>query len=73
MSVTEILEELPRLLPSEREKVSRCLNELQLIENEETPDMLAAIDSGRRSVREGRTHTLEEIRGLVAQWTSRSS
>lgn len=73
VSVTEILEELPRLLPSEREKVSRYLSELQFVEKEETPDMLAAIDAGRRSIREGKTHTGEEARGLIAQWTTKSS
>ena len=73
MSVTEILEELPRLMPSEREKVSRYLCELQFIEKEETPDMLTAIDAGRRSIREGRTHTIEEARGLIARWTTKLS
>ena len=72
VSVTEILEELPRLLPSEREKASRYLSELQFIEKEETPDMLAAIDAGRRSIREGKKHTVEEARGLIAQWTTKS-
>ena len=73
VSVTEILEELPRLLPSERKKVSRYLSELQLLEKEETPEMLNAIDAGRRSIREGKTHTLEEARGLIAQWTTKLS
>ena len=68
MSVTEILEELPRLLPSDRQKVSRYLKELELLEKEETPEMLAALDSGRRSIREGRTHSVDEARGLIAQW-----
>ena len=73
VSVTEIMEELPRLLPSELEKVSRYLEELQFIGKEETPDMLAAIDFGRCSIREGKTHTVEEARGFVAQWTTKSS
>ena len=71
MSVTEILEELPRLLPSDRQIVSRYLKELELLEKEETPEMLAALDSGRRSIREGRTHSVDEARGLIAQWTTR--
>ena len=70
MSVTEILEELPRLLPSDRQIVSRYLKELELLEKEETPEMLAALDSGRRSIREGRTHSVDEARGLIAQWTT---
>ena len=73
VSVTEILEELPRLLPSELEKVSRYLSELEGIEKEETPDILAAIDSGRRSIREGKTLTVQEGRGLIAQWTTKLS
>ncbi len=73
MSMTEILEELPRLARSEREKVRRRLEELELREIEETPEMLAAIDAGRRSLREGIGFTVEQARELLAQWTTRSS
>jgi hypothetical protein len=73
MSTTEILEQLPKLARSEREKVWRRLEELELREVEETPEMLAAVDAGRRSVRDGKGCTVEEARELVAQWTSRSS
>jgi hypothetical protein len=53
--------------------VWRRLEELELAEIEETPEMLAAIDAGRASVREGKTHTVEQARELIAQWTTKSS
>ena len=46
MSMTEILEELPRLGRVEREKVWQRLEEIELGKVEETPEMLAAIDVG---------------------------
>ena len=73
MSMTEILEELSRLARSEREKVWQRLEEIELAEIEETPEMLAAIDAGRRSVREGKATTIEEARKLIAQWITKSS
>jgi hypothetical protein len=73
MSMTEILEKLPSLARSEREELRQRLEELELRDIEETPEMLAALDAGRRSVREGRRHTVEEARGLIAQWTTTSS
>jgi hypothetical protein len=73
MSTSEILDQLTRLGRSEREKVWQRLEELELAELEETPEMLAAIDAGRSSVREGKTHTAEQARELIAQWTTKSS
>jgi hypothetical protein len=73
MSMTEILEELPRLGRVEREKVRQRLEEIELGTVEETPEMLAAIDAGRRSIREGKATTIEQARNLVAQWTTKSS
>ena len=73
MSMTEILEELSRLARDEREKVWQRLEEIELEEIEETPEVLAAIDAGRRSIREGKAATIEEARKLVAQWTTKSS
>lgn len=69
--MAEILEELPKLTPSEREKVWQRLEELTEIE--ETPEMLAAIDAGRRSMREGKGHTVAQARKLLSQWTTKSS
>ena len=73
MSTSEILDQLTKLGRSEREKVWQRLEELELAEIEETPEMLAAIDAGRSSVREGKTHTVEQARDLIAQWTTKSS
>ena len=73
MSMTEILEELPRLGRVEREKVWQCLEEIELGKVEETPEMLAAIDVGRRSIREGKATSIEQARSLIAQWTTKSS
>ncbi len=72
MSTAEILDELPKLAPSDREKVWQRLEELELAGVEETPEMLAAIDAGRRSLREGVRHTIEQAREFVAQWTTKS-
>jgi len=58
MSMTEILEELPRLGRVEREKVWQCLEEIELGTVEESPEILAAIDAGRRSIREGNATTI---------------
>jgi hypothetical protein len=73
MSMTEILEELPRLGRVEREKVWQRLEEIELGTVEETPEMLAAIDAGRRSIREGKATTIDQARNLIAQWTTKSS
>ena len=73
MSMAEILEELPRLARAEREKVWRRLEALELGEIEETPETLAAIDAGRRSLRDGKGHSVKQAREFVAQWTSKSS
>ena len=73
MSTSEILDQLSLLAPSEREKVWQRLEELELALIEETPEMLAAIDAGRSSIREGKTHTVEQARDLIAQWTIKSS
>lgn len=72
MSVAEILEELPRLERVERERVWRRLAEIDLQEAGEPPEALAAIDAGRRSMRDGKATTVEEGRRLVAQWATKS-
>jgi hypothetical protein len=73
MSMTEILEELPRLGRLEREKVWQRLEEIELETVEETPEMLAAIDAGRCSIREGQAISIEHARNLIAQWTTKSA
>jgi hypothetical protein len=73
MSTVEILEELPKLDRQDRYKLLERLEELQCEDFEETPEMLAAIEAGRRSLREGKRHTVEEARALIRQWTTKST
>jgi hypothetical protein len=47
VSMTEILDELPKLSVEERHLLFQRLNELETGEMEETPEMLAAIDEAR--------------------------
>jgi hypothetical protein len=72
MSVSEILEELPRLDAGERQTVLRRLMEIDpALEMEETPEMLAAIDESVRSFDADKGVGIEEARRRVAQWTSK--
>ena len=73
MSTSELIAQLAKLGRSDRAKVWQKLEELELADTEESPETLAAIDAGRLSVREGKTHTAEEARALVAKWTTKSS
>jgi hypothetical protein len=69
MSFTELIEELHKLSPEEREVVRRELDGLNEPEFEATPEMLAAIEEGERSLREEPTMTLEELRKEMLTWT----
>ena len=71
MSTTEILEELPRLAREEREKIWRRLEEIELEEMEETPEMLAAIDEGIRSAETEPGWTVEQVREKIALWVTK--
>lgn len=73
MSITEILEVLPKLSTEDRNLLHDRLYELEADEVEETPEMLAFIDEGIRSIREDKHHTIEEARELITQWTTKSS
>ena len=67
MSMTEILEELPRLGHSERQAILRRLIQLDAgIDIEETPEMLAAIDAGVSSLETGSGVPLEQARQRIA-------
>ena len=65
MSVTEILNELPKLSDEERHLLLERLNELEMAKLpegfEETPEMLAAIDEGIRSLEEHGCIPLETV------------
>lgn len=72
MSVREILDELPRLDASERQTVFRRLVEIDpALDQEERPEMLAAIDAALSSLDAGEGVGIEEARRRVAQWTSK--
>ena len=72
MSMTEILDELPRLDDGERRTILRRLVSLDAgLEIDETPEMLAAIDAGLASVESGASVTLEEVRQRLAGWITK--
>lgn len=74
MSTSEILAELPKLSFEELEQVHLRIMELEEeMEIKESPEMLAAIEEGRRSIRNERTYTPAEARELLTQWTTKSS
>jgi hypothetical protein len=69
MSVTDIIEELPKLSPEDRNRLRQELEEKYLQDSKETPEMLAAIDEGLRSLKEEGTITLEQLREEMRTWT----
>jgi hypothetical protein len=72
MSVNEIIQELPKLSPEDRHLLRQELDERYLEDFEETPEMLAAIDEGLRSLREEPTITIEELREKMKSWNFKS-
>ena len=72
MSVNEILAEMDWLSPDELKVIREKLNLLHE-DTEETPEMLAAIDEGLRSLREEPTITIEELEKRMASWRTKSS
>ena len=72
MSMTEILEELPRLSDGERQIILRQLIQFDAgLEVDETPEMLASIDAGVRSMETGPGVPLEEARRRIAGWITK--
>ena len=72
MSLAEILEELPKLTPEERQQVYLRLQALEdEPEVEATPELLAAIDEAVRASEQGRVFTLEEVRAQAQAWLTR--
>ena len=72
MSMTEILDELPRLDDGERQTILRRLVLLDAgLEIDETPEMLAAIDAGIASMETGPGVTIEEARQRLAGWITK--
>ncbi len=64
MSVTEILDELPRLLPAEREKI---LHRIEDLDGVETPELLAAVDEADAASPRNDL-TIEDVSQRVTQW-----
>jgi hypothetical protein len=64
MSIKEILKELPKLTEEEKRQLWNVLaHELTPEINQESPEVLAAIDEGIRSTESGEsTYTIEEAR-----------
>jgi hypothetical protein len=69
MSIKEILDELPKLTEEEKRQLWNILDhELTPEEDEQSPEVLAVIDEGIRSLESGeRAYTIEEVREHVAQ------
>ena len=72
MSVNEILMEIEKLSPDELKIIQEKLD-LVREDFEETPEMLAAIDEGLRSLREEPTITIEELERRMVSWRTKSS
>jgi hypothetical protein len=73
MSVNEILLEMEKLSPDDLKILQEKLDQLHSLDDfEETPEMLAAIDEGLRSLREEGTITLEELRERMKSWNFES-
>jgi len=73
MSVLEILQELPKLSANDQELIRERLEALQIESLEEAPEILAAIDAGIRSAETEPSWTVEQVRGEIASWLTKSS
>ena len=72
MSVTEILEELPKLNMEERHLLIDRLAELEIDQIEETPEMLQAVAEGIRSIEEHGGILGQTVRArFEAKWPAR--
>jgi hypothetical protein len=74
MSAAEILDELPKLTVAELQHIHERILELEEAQEvEETPELLAAVDEGLRSLESERTYSPNEARAKIAQWASKAS
>jgi hypothetical protein len=67
--LVEIQDAILHLPPQERESLRQWLDGTE----EETPEMLAAIDEGLRSLREKGVTPLEEVRKKIPLWATGSA
>ena len=73
MSVNEILMEMEKLSTDDLKVVQEKLDQLHSPDDfEETPEMLAAIDEGLRSLREEGTIPIEEVERRMKSWNFKS-
>ena len=73
MSMTEILEELPKLKYTDRWAILQRLSELETKEEiTPSPEMAAAIEAGLQSAENEPCYTIEEVRAKARQWARRS-
>jgi len=72
MSFTQLIEEIEKLSPEELALVQQKLDALQNEQVEETPEMLAAIDEGLRSLREEGSIPIEEVEREMKTWNFKS-
>ena len=67
--LAEIQSAILQLDPADREELRHWLDETA----EETPEMLAAIDEGLRSLKEKGVIPLEEVRKKIPLWATKSA
>lgn len=67
--LAEIQSAILQLEPAEREQLRQWLDETA----EETPEMLAAIDEGLRSLKTKGVIPLEQVRAELSSWVTKSA
>jgi hypothetical protein len=70
MSIKEILEELPKLTPKERQELRDWLDAEEFPETEE---LIAAVDEGMLSSETEQSLSIEEARELIRRCATRSN
>ena len=72
MGLAQILDELPKLTPEERQQLFLRLQALEAeLDVEATPEMLSAIDEAIQASEQGRVFTLEEVRAQAQAWITK--
>ena len=72
MSLAQILGELPKLTPEERQQLFLRLQTLEgEPDMEATPEMLSAIDEAIQASERGQVFTLDEVRAQAQVWITK--
>jgi hypothetical protein len=69
MSIKEILEELPKLTPEERQEIRDWLDAEEF---PETAELIAAVDEGLRSAATEPLLSIDEARETIRRWATKS-